>query len=267
MAEEQTPIKREITVSPVDPPKILTVPELKTESALITERAKKDTLLQQNILAEQEQIKPVLQLLQDGDLTIEEALVLLAPRSGEMRTNSDIDALTGLPNRRASEIAMLQQIALALRSGQPLTVGFGDIDHFKIVNDTIGHAGGDAVLRAASEQMRESLRATDIIGRFGGEEFIFLFPNSTEAQVLERLEEVRTSVPEAVKEALIGGIGASLEHPVTLSMGITEIPSSVLRTKARVFDVYTELLRIADARLYEAKGNGRNMIVGSAAKS
>ncbi len=157
------------------------------------------------------------------------------------------DALTRLPNRRAVSEALHWQVAYVKRSGMPLSVVLADLDHFKGINDRYGHDGGDAVLRHFAEICRAQKRETDVCGRWGGEEFLFLLPNtdaSGAAVFCERLcEAVRSSSVD-----LPGGV----EIQVTVSMGSATVWSSESDEAA---------VGRADAALYRAKAAGRDRVV------
>lgn len=153
------------------------------------------------------------------------------------------DVLTGLPNRRNFDVTLRQEIARSARYGGPLSVAMGDIDLFKIINDTSGHQVGDAVLKSLAEMMRKCLRRSDYIARWGGEEFTVLLPE-TRLDVAEMLlNRVRTSIASQV----IPEIGRA----VTLSFGVTAY------TKP---DSPVDLLKRVDEALYLSKQTGRNRV-------
>lgn len=153
------------------------------------------------------------------------------------------DALTGLLNRRGFDSRMEFALALARRSGRPLSVVSLDVDHFKGVNDRFGHEAGDEVLRRLAQTLQQRLRASDVIARLGGEEFAVVLPDTA-------AEDAR-----AIAQSIVDGMAAQ-EDPlvgrITVSAGIASLrdaPDSAL-----------ELLRRSDAALYAAKGQGRNRV-------
>ncbi len=153
------------------------------------------------------------------------------------------DALTGLPNRRDFDDRLQHEIARSERYGGPLCVAMGDIDNFKIVNDTFGHQAGDAVLKRMAEFMRKSLRRTDYIARWGGEEFTILLPETRLGIATELLDRLRAGIAsQAIPE--IGGA-------VTLSFGVTAYAPS---------DTPDDLLSRIDRALYASKETGRNKV-------
>ncbi|MBY0465740.1 MAG: GGDEF domain-containing protein [Burkholderiales bacterium] len=159
------------------------------------------------------------------------------------------DALTGLPNRRAVLQALARHCSAAHRNARPLTVLLLDIDHFKQVNDQHGHPAGDEVLRRIAHTIRQRLRAQDMAGRFGGEEFLVLLPDTTPEGGLALAEALR----EAVAATAIT-IGDKVLH-VTASVGLHG-------TQVCTPDHNSDLLvRGADAALYAAKEGGRNRTV------
>ena len=159
-----------------------------------------------------------------------------------MRELAATDALTGLPNRREMTDRLEGAIALRLRLGQALSVALIDIDRFKSINDRFGHAAGDAVLQQLGDVMRRQLRASDVLGRWGGEEFLLFAPATPIAAAEELVERVRRAVA-----------AQSFAHgeSVTISIGLTQCGAG---------DELASLLRRADGSLYRAKRNGRNRI-------
>ena len=156
-----------------------------------------------------------------------------------------LDALTGLNNRRQFEVRLKQEIATTKRQKNPLCAMMIDIDFFKKVNDTYGHASGDAVLRAVASVIKEHLRESDIPSRYGGEEFAVLLPYThiDEAQIVgERLRKAVESTPVPIDKKNIN---------VTISMGLAEFNPE---------ETGEELFERADKALYEAKESGRNRV-------
>jgi two-component system cell cycle response regulator len=150
------------------------------------------------------------------------------------------DALTGLANRRFILTQLGGMVSGARRHHRPLTAAVIDVDHFKAVNDTHGHAEGDKVLAAVAHALREHLRAEDQLGRLGGEEFLALLPDTSAETAPAALEKLRASVAE---------IG------VTVSIGWA----------AWEGDSADELLQRADDALYEAKAHGRDCVMAAPA--
>lgn len=157
------------------------------------------------------------------------------------------DPLTGALNRRAFDLLAYREQARALRSGQPLAVIMMDLDHFKRINDQLGHAGGDSVLRLFVEIVSRTLRAQDLFCRFGGEEFVALLPGASLRQALEVAERVRLNYAEAARTAFEGALGSDLA--LTVSLGISEL---------RDGETMDDAVRRADTALYQAKAAGRN---------
>lgn len=153
------------------------------------------------------------------------------------------DALTGLLNRRGFDSKMEFALALARRSGRPLSLVSIDVDHFKRVNDSFGHDAGDEVLRRLAHTLQQRLRASDVIARLGGEEFAALLPDTD-------LEGAR-----AIAQSIVDGMAAQ-EDPlvgrITVSAGISSLHGAQ--------DEGHEMLRRSDAALYEAKGQGRSRV-------
>jgi two-component system cell cycle response regulator len=158
------------------------------------------------------------------------------------------DPLTGLHNRRYIISRLRQGLDAMVRSGERVSVALIDIDHFKRINDTWGHQAGDTVLRGFAERLKRELRAVDVAGRYGGEEFLVVFINSGGESALEAAERCRAAM--AREPFVLASSGETLA--VTLSAGVAE---------ARIGDDIEDLLARADAALYEAKSSGRNQVL------
>lgn len=159
-----------------------------------------------------------------------------------------LDALTGLNNRRQFEIRLNQEVATAKRKHKPLCCIMLDIDHFKSVNDTYGHAAGDSVLKSVAKIIAGELREYDIASRYGGEEFCILLPFT----VIKEAEFVAERLRSAVEKAQILICDEDILK-VTISVGVSSF--------AEDFEEPKVLYENADAALYEAKKGGRNRVV------
>jgi diguanylate cyclase (GGDEF)-like protein len=184
------------------------------------------------------------------DQRIQESVGQAAPVLANLRNlavaeiRAATDGLTGLPNKRAVTDAMKRMFAQASQTASPLGLLVLDLDHFKQINDRLGHPVGDQVLASVGAVLRSVLRARDFAGRDGGEEFAILLPDTSVPAALEIAERVRT----AVAEISLAGADAS----VTASIGVAGFP-----------DHATSLDRLewlADAALYLAKRQGRNRV-------
>ncbi len=153
------------------------------------------------------------------------------------------DTLTGLLNRRGFDDQSRQILASTWRNHQPLSLVMFDVDHFKRINDTLGHEVGDLVLKQLAETLRQRLRASDVLARMGGEEFVALLPDTN----LEGARNIAESLVRAVAEQV---------HP---TYGRYTISAGVASALAEQPDM-AELMRRADAALYDAKGRGRNRV-------
>ena len=155
------------------------------------------------------------------------------------------DGMTGCFTRNSGEELLDLQFVLSTRIHAPLTLAFIDLDHFKRINDEFGHDAGDAVLRNATLQLRQHLRAGDMLVRWGGEEFLLIMPNTQAKNACLGLQRVCEA-----------GLGrAPDDKPVTASIGVAE------RLGDAAWD-WARLVELADARMYAAKKAGRNRIVG-----
>ena len=172
------------------------------------------------------------------------ALGAIASALRETHESATTDRLTGVSNRQALLGALFTEVERAGRYQRPLSVAFVDIDHFKAVNDTYGHAVGDVVLRGVAQTLRTNLRATDSIGRYGGEEFMLLLTETDVEEATVLTEKLRV----LVARQRFPSTGTSCQ--VTISIGIAGGLGSTLRVEA--------LVRDADAAMYSAKSLGRN---------
>ena len=155
------------------------------------------------------------------------------------------DSLTDLWNRRAILDLLKREMARSNREGQPIAAVMVDVDHFKEINDRIGHLAGDQVLREVTRRISSTLRSTDVLGRIGGEEFlIILYPGEekTAVEVMERARCACASTPVTVE---------SEDFEVTVSLG------AAVAENLNESDLAT-ILKAADQALYRAKNNGRN---------
>ena len=159
---------------------------------------------------------------------------------------SSRDALTGLANRRTFELALAREIDRVARSGEPALLLTLDIDHFKRVNDSHGHAAGDLVIRAVGQALLETVRPMDLVARMGGEEYSIVLPNCPAAFGPQVAERIRNRVAGTAVEIQPGQSIA-----VTVSLGGAFAPQWV-RTTPRLW------MDRADVQLYRAKSEGRN---------
>ncbi len=165
----------------------------------------------------------------------------------ELRQLASTDVLTGAASRRAFGEDGANAVALSRRHGNPLSCIAIDLDHFKRINDTYGHAAGDRVLAAAADAIRRSLRQSDSFARIGGEEFAILLPHTGRAGAMDVAEKLREKI-----EAVTVEVGA-VTIGITASFGVAELDGETADIDA--------LLARADTALYEAKSTGRNKCV------
>lgn len=168
----------------------------------------------------------------------------LRARADELERVSRTDYLTGLHNRRHTEEHLRRLEASNRRHGYPLTVLLLDIDLFKQVNDTLGHGVGDEVLREVARRLQASLRAEDLVGRWGGEEFLVLAPFTDAAAACVLAERLRT----AVSATPVTAEGQQLHVTTSIGGAAAEAPGA------------HELLAVADRELYAAKAAGRDRV-------
>ena len=173
----------------------------------------------------------------------------LREKSLLLERQSREDPLTGLANRREFDEGVTRELLRAERNGDALALAMLDLDHFKLINDRMGHAVGDAVLREVAVAMRRQCRAIDLIARYGGEEFALVLPDTGAVAAVDVCERVRRAVE------LTDWSPVHQELRVTLSAGVAE-------WKLGISGV--QLLAAADRCLYEAKRTGRNRVCGNA---
>jgi diguanylate cyclase (GGDEF)-like protein len=164
----------------------------------------------------------------------------------EIRAATDV--LTGLPNARALRDSLVRLFAQATRSSIPLSAILCDLDHFKQINDVYGHEKGDQALAAASTALRSSLRDSDLVGRYGGEEFLILLPDTVLDGAIVLAEKLR----EEVARINVPGV----DRAITASFGVASFPDDAPDGEM--------LVRMADRALYGAKARGRDCVVTSA---
>jgi diguanylate cyclase (GGDEF)-like protein len=181
-------------------------------------------------------------------LTIGVAILSTALMQSDVihRSEAVIDPLTGMLNRNSLKDRTFELSHQSERTGQPVGLIAGDLDHFKHVNDSYGHATGDAVLQDVAYLLRKQLRAFDLAYRIGGEEFLVLLPGADLEQTAAMAERLRRGVQADT-------VGGGLR--VTMSFGVSA------SSEHRAFD-YKSICAEADAALYEAKREGRNRVCG-----
>ncbi len=172
------------------------------------------------------------------------AHIMLKQREGQLVKASLTDALTGIGNRRKLDEALASEVSRAQRSHAPLSVLMTDIDHFKWVNDEYGHSTGDRVLVLFGTILKAQCRPTDIVARFGGEEFMVLMPGTPLALASSIAERIRCVLEAEVMEPIVG--------PVTSSFGVAELA---------IGESGESLLKRVDAAMYQAKEGGRNRVI------
>lgn len=174
--------------------------------------------------------------------------IAVARWARHLRLMVGTDELTGLSQRRPFLERVDEQLAGGLATRKLLSIAVLDIDEFKKFNDALGHLAGDRALQLLAEGLRAGVRTSDLVARFGGEEFVVAFPGMEVAQALQRVEDLR------LKLAQIAIPVGNQKHWLTVSAGVGSWPADG--------SSFTEVLAQADARLYEAKRRGRNCVVG-----
>ncbi len=169
------------------------------------------------------------------------------------------DVLTGWHNRRYLQVRLNEELARASRDGNNLACLMLDVDYFKRVNDTWGHAAGDAVLREIAQRIESQVRASDVAARYGGEEFVVLLPDTDTADAEHLAERIRNAIARTPFE-----LPNKEQTAITLSIGIAGIRPASHATDLKT--IGDSLLARADVALYRAKSEGRDcVVVGEAA--
>jgi diguanylate cyclase (GGDEF)-like protein len=181
------------------------------------------------------------QFIESANLKLQEALA-------REQVNARTDDLTGINNRRHFFALARQAFTVAVRYGRPLGAVLLDLDHFKEINDRWGHQVGDDALRLVADIARRHLRSADILGRYGGEEFIVLLPDSTAEQSLVLAERIREDIERSRLQTAKGSVA------LTVSAGAADTSQSGC-------DSIERLIGLADLALYAAKQAGRNRTV------
>jgi diguanylate cyclase (GGDEF)-like protein/PAS domain S-box-containing protein len=166
----------------------------------------------------------------------------------KLRQQATLDTLTGLYNRRYLDETLARELHGAARRKSPLCVAMLDLDHFKRYNDELGHEAGDDLLRRLGQVLRDNSRKSDISCRYGGEEFLLVFPDSSLADTHQRVEQIRLLVKDFVFRNTDQPSGR-----ITISAGVAQASAEG--------GTATELLRAADEALYAAKEAGRDRVV------
>jgi diguanylate cyclase (GGDEF)-like protein len=168
----------------------------------------------------------------------------------ELTREARTDALTGLRNRRALEESAETELKRCARTGMPLSVMLGDIDRFKRINDTHGHEVGDKVIKVVAEHLHAVARETDVLGRWGGEEFLLILPDTDERSAAAVAERVRMVIENGIMPAALN---------VTISLGVAGMEAGSVTDPS----CWTGLVRRADDAMYRAKAAGRNRVVAA----
>jgi diguanylate cyclase (GGDEF)-like protein len=177
----------------------------------------------------------------------------LAVANAQLELLSITDPLTGLPNRRQLAHTLETEWDRALDAAGPMAAAMIDIDHFKAYNDHYGHQAGDACLQRVAEALRATVRDTDLVTRYGGEEFAMILPGADFATAFQVAERARAAVAALNEEHAGSAAGV-----VTVSVGVAAVVASERAT-------VDQLIERADAELYQAKRNGRNQVAGTRA--
>jgi diguanylate cyclase (GGDEF)-like protein len=197
-------------------------------------------------------------LLKDGDMirlgTIlfrffasDNAESIMADKIYRMAT---IDAGTDIFNKKYLLDALESEMKFARQYKRPLSIIYYDLDHFKKVNDTLGHNGGDVVLKETAAICKAAIRKNDVLGRYGGEEFVIVLPDTDQRTAAELAERLRIAVQNNVFNIEVEG--RVVAHRQTMSMGVSQMSPDMQTIEA--------FLESADKKLYQSKQTGRNKI-------
>ena len=188
-------------------------------------------------------VQAELSRLSDENALLRASMAELRARLEEMERSSEKDALTGLPNRRAYEVAVDRRVTMSGGAVRDCLAVL-DIDHFKVINDSFGHAAGDEILRGFARVARGTLRDRDMVARIGGEEFAILFPDTSVEQAMLICDRLRTEIAHSSLYSGMTGVR------VTVSGGVAPLGKAGLE----------QALQTADQALYRAKRDGRDRL-------
>jgi two-component system cell cycle response regulator len=163
------------------------------------------------------------------------------------------DPLTDVSNRRHTDLKLMEETGRARRQQYSIACMYLDIDHFKQINDTYGHQGGDEALREVAARIKAELRLSDTLGRFGGEEFVVLLINAELADAMHVAERIRASIAAKAFE-----FSSGQECKASISIGLSTV--SPEQNLGKYEDVVNGMLKRADKALYQAKQQGRNQV-------
>lgn len=211
--------------------------------ALADARAFED--LENYRLSLEERVAERTEELEKANIEKERLITMLRERSLVLERETQEDALTGVANRRCFMQRLAAEIDVALAVGRPLSIAIADLDHFKVVNDGLGHPVGDQALKQSAALMRRISRHTDLVARIGGEEFALILPATTRDDALAFCEAVRSEVAAHDWRTIHPGLG------ITISIGVAQWDGTA---------ELAELLHSADTQLYRAKRAGRNQV-------
>jgi diguanylate cyclase (GGDEF)-like protein len=183
--------------------------------------------------------------LEKANAEKERLISMLRERSQRLERETQEDALTGVANRRFFLQRLAAEIDVALAVGRPLSIAIADLDHFKVVNDELGHPVGDRALRQSAQLMRRHCRGDDLVARIGGEEFALILPATTRDDAIGFCETLRSAF------AAHDWQDTHPELAITMSIGVAQWDGSA---------ELEELVHAADAQLYRAKRAGRNQV-------
>ncbi len=193
-----------------------------------------------------ETLRAEIELRKKAELSLKNVLSELTRKNRQLEKMATLDQLTKLFNRRYFDLKLGEYSSLAIRFGQTLSCLMCDIDHFKKINDTYGHPTGDKVLQHVAETLTANIRKTDVIARFGGEEFVVLLPNTARNPAVDVAEKLRAAIEQT---------HVLCDHHdirMTISIGTSSGTTAV--------DLGSALVKNADDSLYQAKRMGRNRV-------
>lgn len=195
------------------------------------------------------QMRSYEEILAEANATLQALSLKSAMQAQQFKARSETDALTGIPNRRKLEEDVALEFERAHKFMRPLSVIFLDADHFKKVNDTLGHAAGDEALCHLANILRDVARPMDTIGRYGGEEFVVILPEVSMSEAVKLAESLRRLV-ESAPPTLAGK-----SWPLTISVGV-----ACYDGVAGPYRQAAQLIQAADKAAYAAKAAGRNTV-------
>lgn len=242
------------------PPRTIT--DIQADAAIIKATDGEDPRFARLMASHLEDGLVIATALRNQEIDVFTGADLIATQRAKAEKDGIIDPMTGLYTKVAFEFRLESELARARRDKSPTAIAYLDLDDFSMVNNEESHEHGHTVLSVLGNILRSDVRASDLIGRCGGEEIVVALPNATEEQAKSRLDQIREDLPDKVNQGIVEH-GFTLEKRITASIGIAEVQFTDPFAGGPTSIDMRKLLEIGDQRMRMAKIMGKNRIVGS----